>query len=61
MKEQSLSDARKLNKKHVQKFRAGEQDARDDKGPVSATPAQVKKRRRGGVSGMRSPSPSGGM
>jgi hypothetical protein len=59
-KETMLREARATNKTHAKKFRAGDQDARDDKGPVSASALQVKTRRRGSGPQMRMPSPSGG-
>jgi hypothetical protein len=61
-KEKFLNDARGMNKAHTKAFRAGKQDARDgEAGPVSASALQMKTRRRGDGSSVRSPSPSGGM
>lgn len=58
-KESMLSEARTTNMKHKGKFRAGEQDARDQAGPMSPSALQVKTRRRGNGSPNRMPSPSG--
>jgi hypothetical protein len=63
MKEKSLREARATSKAHVKAFRSGAQDARkggDQSDPKSPSALQLKTRRRGSVSGMRSPSPSGG-